>query len=1183
LAPSAVRSMRRDRYPQAPRGNRWLQSPVEDRTPNRSFARHIRPNLRVHSRPPNESLAQFLLLRSYGMSRVQVSCGTSPNSLRWKLGQFGGHVFDDILFDVITSDLRQQDPNVRVRQTPRIEDRGRDIEIVTDKVLNLAGVAIHPPGTAQHTILVEVKTMTSGSRPRLPFSAFGKNYHQLRRLDYSHFVLVTNASISPRSALEVSESFSAAGKQFVLIDEYLLWTLLKKHGITCRLPDRPALTPTDLVIETQVKRTVQDESIILDLDLMLRNYSKVPRRITVENLSDLTWRQNIPEVTRTIEPGRFETLRLLAKSMRREAGDLELRVHDQNGAEYALRFEAHDIAFDFKPPLVGERHHLCLDELVVTLGAEVSSRLISVVGGAGRGKTRLIEEALARTDRATRKVVRAVVDPDRSEPALEAVLHGIHAALADTAADRQSHPDQDLSVAIRFLELLTRLDHAFYSVVILLEDLHHASDAVCALIREFLRIDRSGRCPLTVVISGRDDYSFPNDAYFALLDVLAHAAADPATVGESRVSTVRVPDFTPEDSRHLIRAIVRDAPAYALERLEAVGENVPFFIVQTIEYMLETGIAVLLSRESVGIPNPAVFGSRTGFPAAMKAILGGRVTALEVLPEGQRLRHFLEVSCFFGQMIPQDLELVLLGDVSVDDVEALLVGRRFLKRADDGSLQWYHENILHLLQELVHDGGRAALLAQEIASTPSLFKHFAGWRAGRILDEAGRHCDAWPYFTTIGSLADGMTNFSSVNVDPTCFDYLPSAFESAMACGEPPFRLIRLLLLQTYIAVHHRSGRHGPETAVQALSRLSRVRAEETELLEARAKLSQLRAHGLMDIGEIGPATKLFLELEGAVKQPNSILRQPDLLFDLYNRLQDIYRMHNHLAVCERYGELADHAARQSGGELQAVSMLDNAIVYHYIDTARCIRLHEEALAFARVFGTRRHVAHIEVGLIVASLSEAGSDVERLKGLMARTTEVLRNALDNSYGALLARIYLTLATVAHLLAEHSVTSWSAVDKYIELGLNAAVTYRAGYDAWMIYNLKAIAALRAGRPVKEVSAYFVTALRLLRRSALLFLGNLDLTFENIIVLSNILRFLSDHGTEREKFSLALEIRHYDYVDDGVQGDPVADIAWGRARFSQLEQEVRSHRIIGQNAVPESVLFDRKTGYAICVTC
>jgi hypothetical protein len=164
-----------------------------------------------------------------------------------------------------------------------------------------------------------------------------------------------------------------------------------------------------------------------------------------------------------------------------------------------------------------------------------------------------------------------------------------------------------------------------------------------------------------------------------------------------------------------------------------------------------------------------------------------------------------------------------------------------------------------------------------------------------------------------------------------------------------------------------------------------------------------------------------------------------------------------------------------------------------------------------------------------------------------------------------------------------VTSWSAVDKYIELGLNAAVTYRAGYDVWMIYNLKAIAALRAGRPVKEVSAYFVTALRLLRRSALLFLGNLDLTFENIIVLSNILRFLSDHGTEREKFSLALEIRHYDDVDDGAQGDPVADIAWGRARFSQLEQEVRSHRIIGQTAVPDSVLFDRETGYAICVTC
>lgn len=1117
------------------------------------------------------------------MSRVQISCGTSPNSLRWRLGQFGGHAFDDLLFDVLTCELERQDPNVRLRQTPRVEDRGRDVEIVTDRVLNFGGVVIHPPGTAQHRILVEVKTTTVGSRPRLPFSAFGKNYHQIRQLDYSHFVLLTNASISPRSARELSDSFSAAGKQFVLVDEYLLWTLLKKHGVTDRLPERPALTPTDLVIETQVERTLEDDVIVFDLDLMLRNYSSVPRRVTVENLSDLTWRQNIPEVTRTIEPGRFETLHLLAKSMKGEARDLELVVHDQDGVRHPLRFEAHDITFDFKPPLVGERHHFCLNELMVTLGAEAPSRLISVVGGAGRGKTRLIEEALSRTDRATRKLVRAVVDPDRSEPALELLIRGIYVALGDATTERQSNSSQHLPAPVRLIQLLDQLDHKFYSFVILLEDLHHASDEVCNLIREFLRIDRSGRCPLTLVISGRDDYSFPNDAYFALLDVLAHAEAEPSTAGERHVTTVRVPDFTPEDSRLLIRAIVRDAPSYALERLETIGENVPFFIVQAIEYMLETGIAVLLSRESVGIPNPAVFGSRTGFPAAMKAILEGRVKALEALPEGQRLRHFLEVSCFFGQLIPQDLELLLLGDVAIDDSETLLVGRRFLKRSDDGSFQWYHENILHLLQDLVYNSGRAELLAQEIASTPALFRHFSGWRAGRILSEGGRHSEARPYFTDIASLADAMSNFSSVDVDPTCFDYLPAAFESAIVCGESPHRLIRLLLLQTYIAVHHYSGRHGPETAAGSLSRLSRVRTEETELLRARAKLLQLQAHGLMDIGEIGPATKLFLELEGAIKQPDSVLRQPELLFDLYNRLQDVYRMHNHLAVCERYGELADLAARQSGGELQAVSMLDSAIVYHYIDTGRCVKLHEEALAFARVCGARRHVAHIEVGLIVASLSEVGSDVARLEDLMAQATEVLRHALESSYGALLARIYLTIATIAYLLAAHGVKSWSAVDKYIELSLNAAVKYRAGYDVWMIYNLKAIAAIRAGRPVKEVNAYFATALRLLRRSALLFLGNLDLTFENMIVLSNILRFLSDHGTEREKFSLALEIRHYDDVDDSARGDPVSDLAWGQARFSQLEEEVRSHRVIGQKAVPGSVLFDRQTGYAICVTC
>lgn len=1117
------------------------------------------------------------------MSHVQISCGKSPNSLRWRLGHLGAHVFDDLIFDILSSELRVQDPNLHVRHTPRTEDRGCDIEITTDRVLSLAGIAIHPPGTAAHRILLEVKTITSSSRLRLPLSTFGKNYHQLRHVDYTHFVLLTNASISPRSAREVSESFSAVGKQFLLVDEYLLWNLIQKHEAACRLPPRPELVPSELVVETQVQRADQDDAIVLDIDLMLRNYSKSPRRIAIDNLSDLTWRQNIPEVVRTIEPGRFECLRLLAKSVDREAGDLELRLHDQHGREYPLRFKAHDIAFDFKPPLVGEQHHVRLSELVNSLNSEEPSHLISVVGGAGRGKTRLIEEALARVEHATRRVIRATVDPDRSEPALESMINGIHASLGDYANNLRLKSNETSTVECRFSELLSQLDHEFYSFVLLLEDLHHASEALCNQVRQFLMIDRSDKCPLTTIISGRDDYSFPNDAYFALLDVVAHAEAEPASSMKSCVTTVRVPEFSAKDSRQLIRAIVRGAPTYAIERLEAVGENVPFFIVQSIEYMLETGIAVLLSRESVGIPNPAVFSSQTGFPVAMKSILKGRIAALEALPGGGHLRHFLELSSFFGQLIPRELEILLLAKASIDDVEALLVGRRFLKRAEDGSLQWYHENILHLLEEFVRDDGRTVLLAREIASTPELFKHFTGWRAGRVLSQGGCHSDAWQYFADIASIADSMTNFSSVDVDHTCFDFLSFAFESALICEEPPPRLIRLLLLQTYIAVHHRSGKHGPETARQALTKLSRVNAGRAERLEAEAKLCQLCAHGLMDIGDIGRARKLFLELEGAVKQPNSALQQPDLLFDLYNRLQDVYRMHNHLEVCESYGKLADHVAYQSSTELQAVSMLDNAVVYHYIDTTRCIQMHEEALAFARGFGTSRHVAHIEVGLIVASLSGARGDVVQLKHLMAWTTEVLRQALDESYGALLARVYLTLATVAFLLASLDEMTWPVVDKYIDLSLNAAITYQAGYDVWMIYNLKAVSALRANRPNKEVGEYFATALGLLRRSSLLFVGNLDLTYENIIVLSNILRFMAEHGAEREKFSLALEIRSYEDVGRGTQGELASALASGRARFSELEQQVRSYRIIGQKSIPDSVLFDSKTRYAICVTC
>src|SRR5258708_10150 len=99
------------------------------------------------------------------MSQVKISCGTSPNSLRWKLGEFGGHAFEDLLFDILSEELKQQDQNVRLVQTPKIGDRGRDIEISTNSVLHVAGVSIYPPSAAQHTIFVEIKTLISASTP----------------------------------------------------------------------------------------------------------------------------------------------------------------------------------------------------------------------------------------------------------------------------------------------------------------------------------------------------------------------------------------------------------------------------------------------------------------------------------------------------------------------------------------------------------------------------------------------------------------------------------------------------------------------------------------------------------------------------------------------------------------------------------------------------------------------------------------------------------------------------------------------------------------------------------------------------------------------------------------------------------------------------------------------------------
>jgi DNA-binding NtrC family response regulator/tetratricopeptide (TPR) repeat protein len=456
-----------------------------------------------------------------------------------------------------------------------------------------------------------------------------------------------------------------------------------------------------------------------------------------------------------------------------------LTLADGPGTEGALRLEGLTRS-DLAPAgalitFVGRRPELSLLQSRLELATEGHGQVVGIVGEPGIGKSRLLFEFHQRC-RGLAVLRGACVSYGSAIPYLP-----ILGLIRDVCGLTGVEPPEAVETMVRArCQALDLGDEATGHVLRLLtpSDTFGPPDAPAELVRAdtfeaVRRLVLQGGHPEQPVVVSVEDVHWIDATSEALLESLAgrlagtvvilvttyRAGYRPPWMNSSYATQVALPPLSPDDSRQVVRAIVRDRPVSdsVTERLLARAEGNPFFLEE-------------LSRVIGVSASPPV-------PDTVQDVLQARI---DRLPE--RPRRLLQTAAVIGREVPRSL-LLATGEVAdaLEDV-SVLVHSEFLRERSgaDGPLYVFkhaltqevayaslpsdRQRALHgvIGHALERNGGSDEILAYHFvrahewsAALPRLLK--AGERAAQALstrEALGFYDEAEAVADRLGTAAD---------------------------------------------------------------------------------------------------------------------------------------------------------------------------------------------------------------------------------------------------------------------------------------------------------------------------------------------------------------------------------------------------------------------------------------------
>jgi DNA-binding SARP family transcriptional activator/tetratricopeptide (TPR) repeat protein len=427
--------------------------------------------------------------------------------------------------------------------------------------------------------------------------------------------------------------------------------------------------------------------------------------------------------------------------------------------------------------LVGRDQELAEIAAEWAICQQYNSRLVLVIGPAGMGKTRLVEEAAQRIPgpgvtvitghcyameagtpyQLISDLMESAMDrlTDELSPALRADLAPVVPALQKNGRVTAPTPDASIRLQEAVTQVIRRLAASGEGLWLVTEDLHWADPASLACLNHALR--RCHDLPLMVLATLRDEeVSFDSP----LMDWPTSSVHAPAPT-----TLIRLPALPRDQLQQLVSQLVGQGtrPLAALLHLETAGN--PFFVVETLHALIEQG--VLYADVGGGwrlradvLPEP------TGLPVSdvVLRVIRGRVRRLsraaqEVMTIAAVIEHDID-----EKLLARLVDPAVALDLALDEALRALV----LDETAPGLYQFSHIKVREIIYADTSAPRRRFLhrriaerLAQQnrdtrLADVSRLAYHYAqarewtpalahAWRASQIAWRAGAIAEASRY------------------------------------------------------------------------------------------------------------------------------------------------------------------------------------------------------------------------------------------------------------------------------------------------------------------------------------------------------------------------------------------------------------------------------------------------------
>lgn len=363
-------------------------------------------------------------------------------------------------------------------------------------------------------------------------------------------------------------------------------------------------------------------------------------------------------------------------------------------------------------PLVGRDDELRrLEDALAAATASGATRLVTVVGSPGVGKSRLAAELAAR---APARVVTGACDPAVRGQTLLPVVQVVRQLAGVGAGDDPDDAVAKLTEIVGEPAVAARL-------AALLGVLPEAGAETAWAVRRLLE----AVAPVVVVL---DDLHWGQPLLFDLLEHLAAWGRDGAVlvVGLARPELREVrPSLTagaidleplPDGSaRALVGALLDagDVPAGIEARIVAAAEGNPLFVAETVRMLVDDGV-LQRGGDDAWIAAEA---AEVRVPPSIEALIAARVDRLV-----REEREVVDAAAVMGERFARGAVADVGGASTAVDAHLEALCRRELVRPDDG--RWLDERLFRFSHALIRDAAYRSLLKE---ARIALHERFAGW------------------------------------------------------------------------------------------------------------------------------------------------------------------------------------------------------------------------------------------------------------------------------------------------------------------------------------------------------------------------------------------------------------------------------------------------------------------------